>query len=95
MGRMDDISEELLIYKELEDRGIRTEFLLELYQTQLDHSSFMFIKEPYTDLLEEYVRRTSLVEKVMKEIEKALTEVLGFGFMLRRKVKVEDFVMVQ
>jgi len=44
MGRMDDIFEELLVYKELEDRGIRTEFLLELYQTQLDHSSFMFIK---------------------------------------------------
>lgn len=44
MGRMDDISEELLVYKELEDRGIRAEVLLELYQTQLDHSSFMFIK---------------------------------------------------
>lgn len=34
------------------------------------------------------MRKTSLVEKVMKEMEKALTEVLGIGFVLRRKVKV-------
>ena len=41
---MDKISQELLVYKELEEREGRYKGVLNLLQTQIDYESYLFIR---------------------------------------------------
>jgi hypothetical protein len=41
---MDAISEELLIYREMEEKRLKLDAILQLYQTQIDRDSYLFIK---------------------------------------------------
>lgn len=58
--RMEDISEELLVYREMEERRVRVEGVLDLYQTQIDRDLYLFIKEPYTLSLAQHLHDADL-----------------------------------
>lgn len=88
---MEHISEELLIYKEIGENAIG---LLKLYQTQIDHNSYLFIKEPYSNTLESYVEKEGNLTEIMQKIQQILEEMYRMGYFLRRELNIHDFVEV-
>lgn len=68
---------------------------MELYQTQIDRDSYLFIKEPFTASLMEYVGkgRRELVEEVCNSVAKILLQMKNVGFALKTCPKMEDFVV--
>jgi hypothetical protein len=56
MSFMDLISQELLVYKELEERKVDIWGVLALFQSQIDFNSYLLVKEPYTQTLQHYLQ---------------------------------------
>ena len=92
---IDCISEEMMTYRELDAKHASVEGILELYQTQIDRDSYLFIKEPFTASLMEYIgkgRRDS-VEEVCDSVANILAQMESAGFALKTHPKMEDFVV--
>jgi hypothetical protein len=91
--QMAAISEELLVYREMEEKRLRVEGILELYQTQIDRDSYLFIKEPYTSTLAAHIHTPNDLPVVEAQVRGILVEMEQRGFTLKTLPGVEDFVL--
>lgn len=90
---MASISEELLVYREMAEKRVRVEGILELYQTQIDRDSYLFIKEPYTATLASYIHNAPDLLAVEAQARTILEEMERGGFTLKALPRLEDFVV--
>lgn len=81
--QMSSISEELLVYRELEEKQLHVDGLLQLYQTQIDRDSYLFIKEPYTQTLPAYVHTAIDLAPIEAQIASLLLEMERKGLTLK------------
>ena len=94
MSFMGKISQELLIYKEIESIEEKIEGILALYQTQIDFNSYLLIKEPYTHSLRGYLKGEPSLSDITVQLQTVLEKMHGYGFRLQEEIKIEDIVVV-
>lgn len=94
MANMAQISQELLVYKELQGRVNNFEGVLGLYQSQIDRNSYMLIKEPFTENLKFHIETLLNISDVTVQIHNILEKLFALGFYLSRGLRLEDMVVV-
>ena len=77
----------------MEEKRIKMEDILSLYQTQIDKDSYIFIKEPFTDTMLNYLEHTTDLVPMYKHIESIFREAHEKGLILQTIPKIEDFVI--
>lgn len=57
----------------MEEKRMSIDGVLQLYQTQIDRDSYLFIKEPYTDTLINYINHVDDIATIEAQARAILT----------------------